>query len=314
MMRQSMRLLLSLLLVTGLVNQVACAQDAESVKLTPEQVALGPTLSRIAETGQIFMAHREAAIPFSYVLEDRITPVGYSWDICLQVAKAIEAKLGKPIQIVPVVASAYGRMMQVKVGMADIECGSTTNTVGRQRQVAFSNTVFAAEIRLMVRADSGIKTIDDLNGKRVVTTAATNAERLIRQVTIQRSMAVKQLSERTNFSSMGRLERGEADVFVNDDAILLGARAGSKKPEDFVLMETVGLSVEPYGLVMRNDDPVFKATVDQALVGLMKSGEIVNIYDKWFNRPIPPGNHTLGMPLSDLNKAAFANPNDRSAN
>lgn len=314
MIGKSKLLLRSLLLVTGLVGHLAYAEDIFPAKLTPEQIALGPTLSRISETGQIFMAHREAAIPFSYVLADRVTPAGYSWDICQRVAKAIEEKLGKPLQIVPVVASAYARMMQVKVGMADIECGSTTNTIGRQRQVAFSNTVFASEVRILVRADSGIKSIDDLNGKRIVTTAATNAERMVRQFTIQRGMAVKQMSERTNFSSFGRLERGEADAFVNDDAILLGQRANSKMPENYVLLETSGLSVEPYGLVLRNEDTVFKATVDQALVKLMQSGEIEQIYNKWFTQPIPPNNQTLGLPLSDLNKAVFANPNDRPAN
>ena len=314
MIRQSLRMLSSLLLVTGLVCQLAYAQDVEPAKLTPEQIALGPTLSRIAETGEIYLAHREAAVPFSFVLADRVTPAGYTWDICQHVAKAVEQKLGKSIRIVPVVASAYGRMMQVKVGMADVECGSTTNTVGRQRQVAFSNTIFASEIRTLVRADSGIKTIDDLNGKRIVTTAATNAERMVRQFTIQRGMAVKQISERTNFSSFARLERGEADAFVNDDAILLGQRASSKMPENFVLMESTGMSVEPYGLVLRNDDPVFKAMVDQVLVQLMQSGEIEQIYNKWFTQPIPPNNQTLGLPLSDLNKAVFANPNDRPAN
>ena len=314
MIRQSLRMLSSLLLVTGLVCQLAYAQDVEPAKLTPEQIALGPTLSRIAETGEIYLAHREAAVPFSFVLADRLTPAGYTWDICQHVAKAVEQKLGKSIRIVPVVASAYGRMMQVKVGMADVECGSTTNTVGRQRQVAFSNTIFASEIRTLVRADSGIKTIEDLNGKRIVTTAATNAERMVRQFTIQRGMAVKQISERTNFSSFARLERGEADAFVNDDAILLGQRASSKTPENFVLMESTGMSVEPYGLVLRNDDPVFKAMVDQVLVQLMQSGEIEQIYNKWFTQPIPPNNQTLGLPLSDLNKAVFANPNDRPAN
>jgi glutamate/aspartate transport system substrate-binding protein len=314
MIRQSLRMLRSLLLVTGLVCQLAYAQDVEPAKLTSEQIALGPTLSRIAETGEIYLAHREAAVPFSFVLADRVTPAGYTWDICQHVAKAVEQKLGKSIRIVPVVASAYGRMMQVKVGMADVECGSTTNTVGRQRQVAFSNTIFASEIRTLVRADSGIKTIEDLNGKRIVTTAATNAERMVRQFTIQRGMAVKQISERTNFSSFARLERGEADAFVNDDAILLGQRASSKTPENFVLMESTGMSVEPYGLVLRNDDPVFKAMVDQVLVQLMQSGEIEQIYNKWFTQPIPPNNQTLGLPLSDLNKAVFANPNDRPAN
>lgn len=314
MIRQSLRMLRPLLLVTGLVCQLAYAQDVLPAKLTPEQIALGPTLSRITETGEIYLAHREAAVPFSFVLADRVTPAGYTWDICLHVAKAVEQKLGKSIRIVPVVASAYGRMMQVKVGMADIECGSTTNTVGRQRQVSFSNTIFASEIRILVRADSGIKTIDDLNGKRIVTTAATNAERMVRQFTIQRGMAVKQISERTNFSSFARLERGEADAFVNDDAILLGQRASSKMPENFVLMESTGMSVEPYGLVLRNDDPVFKAMVDQALMQLMQSGEMEQIYNKWFTQPIPPSNQTLGLPLSDLNKAVFANPNDRPAN
>ncbi len=303
-MHKIIRPFLALLLGASLFSQPVLAQQAD----------LGPTLNKIAESGNIYLAVREAAIPFSYVLEDKKTPAGYSWDICQRVAKAVEEKLGKPITIVPVIASTSGRMMMVKVGMADIECGSTTNTVGRQRQVAFSNTLFVSEIRIMVRANSGIKDAADLKDKKVVTTSGTSGERLVRQLAMQRNLPIRQMQGRSNFESMRMLERGEVDAFVSDDALLLEQRANSENPQAYVLLPRAMTSVEPYGLVIRNDDPEFKKLVDAVLVQLFKSGEIEKVYDKWFNQAIPKVTHPLNMPLSDLNKAAFANPNDKAGN
>ena len=296
--------LLALLLGCSLLVQPAFAQ----------QTNLGPTLSKVAETGLIYLAVREAALPFSYVLEDRETPAGYSWDICRHVVKAVEAKLGKTIKVVPVVASSSGRMMLVKVGIADIECGATVNTLGHQHQVAFSNTFYVSEVGVMVRASSGVKVADDLNGKRVVTTAGTNGERLVRQLAIQRNMPVGHVFGLNNREAMTLLERGDADAFVNDSAVLLNARANAKNPEDYVLLPRILSVLEPYGLVVRNDDPELKRFVDEVLVQLFKSGEIEQIYDRWFNQPIPPKQHVLKLPLSDVNKASFANPNDKPAN
>ena len=248
------------------------------------------------------------------MLPDKVTPAGYSWEICQHVAKAIEARLGKALTIVPVTMSASTRLMMVKIGMADIECGATTNTTGRQRQVAFSNTFYISQIGVLVRADSGIKTLDDLNGKRVVTTSGTNAERLVSQIALQREMPIRQLVGRSNSESMHLLESGAVDAFVNDDAIVLGQRANADVPDNYLLLSVETNALEPYGLVLRRDDPVFKSLVDATLVQLMQSGEIRDIYERWFTKPIPPSNRSLNLPLSELNRATFANPNDAPAN
>jgi glutamate/aspartate transport system substrate-binding protein len=292
---------------------LACA-SLFSQPVVAQQASPGPTLSKIAASGLIYLAAREAAVPFSYILADRETPAGYSWDICQRVVKAVETRIGKTVKVVPVVASSTGRLMLVKLGIADIECGVTVNTLGHQHQVAFSNSIYVSEIGVMVRADSGLKLGDDLSGKRVVTTAGTNGERLVRQLAIQRNMPVSYVFGLNDLEAMNLLERGDADAFVNEVAVLLSARANAKNPDAYVLLPRIISLLEPYGLVIRNDDPEFKKLVDEVLLQLFKSGEIEQIYDRWFNQPIPPEQHVLKLPLSDINKANFANPNDKPAN
>lgn len=295
-----MRLILLPLL---LLASLAGAQEAD----------LGPTLNRIAEGGTIQLGHGEASIPFSYVLADKATPAGFSWEICGRVVKAIEAKLGKEIRVVPVVATANARLMMVKVGMADIECGATTHSVGRENQVAFSNTFFVSEVKVMVRADAGIKSFADLAGKRILTTSGTTADRLVKQAAMQRNQTVRQIMGRSHAESMAMLVRGEADAYVADDAILVGERASSANPEHYTLLPE-SLSVEPYGLVLPKGDPAFKKLVDGVLVQLMQSGEYETLYNQWFMGPIPPNNAKLDLPMSNLIKAVVANPNDRPVN
>ncbi|MDP3537670.1 MAG: amino acid ABC transporter substrate-binding protein [Azonexus sp.] len=293
------KILLPLLLLTSLAQ----AQEAD----------LGPTLKRIAEAGTIQLGHREAAIPFSYVLADKATPAGFSWELCGRIVKAVEAKLGKEIRIVPVVATANARLMMVKVGMADIECGATTHTVGRESQVAFSNTFFVSEVKVMVRADSGIKSFTDLAGKRILTTSGSTADRLVKQAAMQRNQTVRQMMGRSHAESMAMLVRGDADAYVGDDAILVGERANSASPESYVLLPE-SLSVEPYGLALPKDDPAFKKLVDGVLVQLMQSGEFETLYNQWFMGAIAPTGANLNLPMSNLLKAVVANPNDRPVN
>lgn len=278
------------------------------------QVAdLGPTLKRIASEGTIQLGYREAAVPFSYILADKQTPAGFSWELCGRVVNAVKEKLGKEIKIVPVVATSTARLMMVKVGMADIECGATTNTVSRQSQAAFSNTFFVSEVKVMVRADSGIKSFADLVGKRILTTNGTSADRLVKMTAIRLSQAVLEVNGRSHEESMAMLVRGDADAYVADDAILLGKRAGATNPEDYVLLPE-SLSVEPYGLALPKDDPAFKNLVDDVLVGLMKSGEFETIYNKWFMEPIPPNGARLNLPMTPALKALVESPNDIPAN
>lgn len=296
------------LLTLALGASLACPAIAQ-------EADLGPTLKKISESGTIYLGFREAAVPFSYVTAaDKEKPQGYSWDVCSRVVKAIEGKIGKEIKVVPVVATANARLMMVKVGMADIECGATTHSLGREKLASFSNTIFVAEAGVLVRANAGLKSANDLAGKRVVTTGGTTSDRLVKQTALQRNISIKQLIEPSHAESMAMLERGEADAYAADDAILLGQRANSKSPEQYVFLPNVVSNVEPYALVLPKDDMAFKKLVDDALVTMMKSGEMTAIYDKWFLQPIPPINQVLNQPMSDLNKTVFANPNDRPVN
>ena len=192
--------------------------------------------------------------------------------------------------MVPVVVSANSRIMMVKVGMADLECGATTNNVARQKQVAFSNTFYVAEVRLMVRKDSGIKRIADLANKRVVTTLGTTADRLVKQAALANNITMQYLMGRNHAESMGMIVRGEADAYVGDDAIIAGERAKASMNDQLVFLDEV-LATEPYGIMLPKDDPQFKKLVDDVIGGLMQSGEFARIYDKWFINPIPPTWH-----------------------
>jgi glutamate/aspartate transport system substrate-binding protein len=300
----------SLLLVAALlfVANPAAAQTATA------PANMGPTLNKIAGAGVLYAAHREAALPFSYVGSGAADAqvYGYSWELCQHVARAVNERLGREIRMVPVVVSANSRIMMVKVGMADLECGATTNNVARQKQVAFSNTIYVAEVRLMVRKDSGIKRIADLANKRVVTTLGTTADRLIKQAALANNITMQYLMGRNHAESMGMIVRGEADAYVGDDAIIAGERAKASMNDQLVFLDEV-LATEPYGIMLPKDDPQFKKLVDDVIGGLMQSGEFARIYDKWFINPIPPTGINLQMPMTDKLKAAIANPNDRPA-
>ena len=293
------------------VAGTAVAQQAAA----PVRPDLGPTLNGVAEAGSLYLGHREAAIPFSYVMPGLETNYvfGYSWDICQRIADAVGKRVGRPVQAVPVSVSANNRLMMVKTGMADLECGATTNNVARQRQVAFSVTFFITEVRIMVRKGAGIRSVADLANKRVVTTAGATADRLVKAAALVENVTLTYLVGRSHAESMAMLQRGEADAYVADDAILAAQRASSPTPGEFDLLPG-SLAKEPYGLVLRRDDPQFKQLVDETLIGLMQSGELAKLYDKWFMQPIPPVGATLNMPMSEHLKAAIANPNDKPAN
>jgi glutamate/aspartate transport system substrate-binding protein len=280
---------------------------------TASAESFGPTLDRISERGMVFLGHREASVPFSFITLGNEDPEGFSVEICRHVIKAIEEKVGKKLVIQPVVMSANSRIMMVKTGMADMECGVTTNTVGRAQQVAFSTTFFVSEVKAMVPVALAGKSLKDLANKRVVTTIGSTADRLVKQASMARGVSLRSMVGRNQLDSMKMLADGNVDVYVADDAILLGMRAAQDHPENYAILDE-SYSVEPYGIVLPKDDPQFKQLVDGVLVDLMKSGQMEKIYNAWFVSPIPPKNHNLNYPMSPLNKAAYANPNDRPVN
>jgi len=268
------------------------------------------TLKKIKESGQITIGHRESSIPFSY-LDANQKPIGYSMDLCDKIVAAIKAELKMPdLKVAYNPVTSQNRIPLMQNGTIDLECGSTTNSVDRQKQVAFGDTTFVTGIRMLVKADSGIKDISQLNNKPVVTTTGTTSDALIKQSEKGMHVDVKNLYGKDHADSFLMVASGRASAFVMDDVLLAGLIANAKDPKEFAIVGDP-FRVEPYGIMLRKDDPQFKALVDKTLSGLMKSGEINKIYDKWFMSPIPPRGINMNLPMSKELKDAIANPNDK---
>jgi len=269
------------------------------------------TLKKIKDSGSITLGHRESSIPFSYY-DDKQQVIGYSHELMLKVVDSIKAelKLAKlDTKLMPVTSA--NRITLVQNGTVDIECGSTTNNTERQKQVAFSTSIFVIGTKLMAKKDAGIKDFADLAGKNVVTTAGTTSERLIRKMNEEKGMKMNIISAKDHGESFLTLETGRAVAFMMDDALLFGEMAKAKKPGDWIVTGTAQ-SKEAYGCMLRKDDPGFKKVVDAALTKAMTSGDAEKIYNKWFMNPIPPKGLNLSMPLSDDMKALLKTPNDKA--
>lgn len=273
--------------------------------------APGGTLKKIKDSGTISLGHRESSIPFSYY-DDKQQVVGYSHELMLEAVRAVQRELKLAdvrIKLTPV--TSQNRIPLVQNGTIDIECGSTTNNLERQQQVAFSNTLFIIGTRLLTRKDSGVRDFPDLAGKNVVTTAGTTSERLIRKMNEEKKLGMNIISARDHGESFLTLQSARAVAFMMDDALLAGEMAKARRPGDWHIVGTPQ-SREAYGCMMRKDDPQFKKVVDDAIARVMTSGEGKKLYEKWFQSPIPPRGLNLNLPLSDEMKELFAHPNDRA--
>lgn len=273
---------------------------------------LSGTLKKIKDTGTVTIGHRDASVPFSY-LDDKQQPVGYSMDLCARLVDAIKAELKMPalqVKLVPVTSQT--RIPLMTNGTVDMECGSTTNSMERQKQVAFVVTTFVTGTKLLVKKGSGIKSYKDLKGKAVVVTSGTTNERAIKELDAKENLGLRFIPAKDHAESFLTVESGRAAAFPMDDILLYGLRANSKSPADF---EIVGefLSYDPYAIMLRKDDPQFKKLADDTIVGLFKSGEINKIYAKWFQAPIPPKNVNLDVPMSEGLREAIKSPNDKGA-
>ncbi|MBS1143726.1 MAG: periplasmic component of amino acid ABC-type transporter/signal transduction system [Proteobacteria bacterium] len=289
----------------------ALATALNAVAALPAHAQESATLKKIKETGSITLGHRESSIPFSYY-DDKQQVIGYSHELMLKVVDSIksELKLAKvDTRLMPVTSA--NRITLIQNGTVDIECGSTTNNLERQKQVGFSTTIFVIGTRLMTKKDSGIKDFADLAGKNVVTTAGTTSERLIRKMNEDKKLGMNVISAKDHGEAFLTLETGRAVAFMMDDALLYGEMAKARKPADWIVTGTAQ-SKEAYGCMLRKDDPAFKKVVDTALTKALTSGDAEKIYAKWFMNPIPPKGLNLNMPLSDEMKAAFKAPNDKA--
>ncbi len=271
------------------------------------------TLKKIKDSGTIVLGHRDASIPFSYLGTEPGKPVGYSHDIQLKVVEAIKKELALPdLKVRYNLVTSQTRIPLVQNGTVDIECGSTTNNLERQKQVGFSIGIFEVGTRLLSKKTAGINDFADLKGKNVVTTAGTTSERLLKSMNAEKQMGMNIISAKDHGESFLMLESGRAIAFMMDDALLYGEMAKAKKPADWVVTGEPQ-SYEIYGCMVRKEDEAFKKVVDKAIADTFASGEINGIYDKWFTQPIPPKNLNLNFPMSDELKKLIASPTDKSA-
>ena len=289
----------------------ALATVLSASAVMPAQAQESLTLKKLKDTGNITLGHRESSIPFSYY-NDQQQVIGYSQELMLKAVDGVkeQLKLAKlDTKLMPVTSA--NRITLVQNGTIDIECGSTTNNLERQKQVGFSTTIFVIGTKLMTRKDSGIKDFPDLAGKNVVTTAGTTSERLLRKMNEEKQMKMNIISAKDHGEAFLTLETGRAVAFMMDDALLYGEMAKAKKPGDWIVTGTAQ-SKEAYGCMVRKDDPEFKKVIDAALTRAMTSGEAEKIYAKWFMNPIPPKGLNLSMPLSDEMKVLYKAPNDKA--
>jgi glutamate/aspartate transport system substrate-binding protein len=293
-----------------LVATTSFAFIAAALALTANAQELTGTLKKIKDTGAITIGHRESSIPFSY-LDDKQQPIGYAMDLCMAVVEAVKTELKMPsikINLQPVTSS--NRIPLLQNGTIDMECGSTTNSVDRQKQVAFGPTYFVINVTAAVKKNSGIKSLADLNGKTISTTSGTTSVPLLKKYDKTANVEIKEIYGKDHAESFLLLAQDRTSAFVMDDILLAGQIANASNPGDYMIIQE-SLRQEPYSMMLRKDDPQFKALVDKTIGGIMKSGQINAIYSKWFTSPIPPKKINMNFPMTPPIKEAFANPNDK---
>jgi glutamate/aspartate transport system substrate-binding protein len=267
------------------------------------------TLKKIKETGAITLGHRDASIPFSY-FDDKQAAIGYAMDLCGKIVDAVKAELKMPnlqVKLNPVTSAT--RIPLMANGTIDLECGSTTNNLERQKQVAFTITHFVTANRFVSKKASNLKTVSDLKGKTVVSTSGTTNIRQATELNGQQNLGMTILPAQEHTEAFLMVGTGRAVAFFMDDILLYSLVASSKNPSEWTISSDA-LSVEPYGIMLRKDDPSFKKVVDGAMINLYKSGEINKIYAKWFLSPVPPKGINLNVPMSDVFKRVVAKPTD----
>lgn len=268
-------------------------------------------LERVKGGGKIVIAHRESSVPFSYVDPASGKPVGYALDLCLKIADAVGRKLGmKSVPVEFLQVTPANRIAMVEQGKADMECGSTTNNAERRQKVAFTIPHFITGARLLVKADSPVELIEDLMGKKLVSTKGTTPLKAADQANRERLMGITILEAPDHARAVEMVEKGEADAFVMDDVLLFGLAANRPNP---AALKVVGkfLTTEPLAIMLPRSDPEFKKVADDEMRRLITTGQIAPIYDKWFAKPIPPKNTPLNLPVSYLLRDFWKYPTDQ---
>jgi glutamate/aspartate transport system substrate-binding protein len=271
--------------------------------------ALAQTIEKIKQTGTITIGHRDASIPFSYY-DDQQKVIGYAMDICHRIVEDVKKELKMPnLKVAYQLVTSANRIPLMANGTIDLECGSTTNNLDRQKQVSFTNTHFVTANRWVAKKSSNVKSLNDLKGKTIVSTAGTTNIKQITELNATQNLGMNIISANGHPEAFQMVETGRAVAFVMDDILLYSLAAQSRNPADYEI-SAIALSVEPYGIMVRKDDAPFKKIADTSTANTYKSGAINAIYDKWFLKAIPPKGLNLNVPMSAPLKKVFQNPTD----
>ena len=287
------RIAIGIISLAALVSFGANAQDG--------------TLKKVKDSGTITIGHRDASLPLSYY-DDKQQPIGYAMDLCARIVDAVKAELKMPkIDVKYQLVTSANRIPLMANGTIDLECGSTTNNIARQEQVWFTITHFVTANRWASKKSSNLKSLADLKGKTIVSTAGSTNIKQITEINAAQNLGMNIISANGHPEAFQMVETGRAVAFVMDDIILAGLAAQSRSPGDYEI-SAVALSVEPYGIMLRKDDKAFKAVVDKAMTDIYKSGQINAIYSKWFEKPVPPKGVNMNLPMTAAFKKVVANP------
>ena len=293
----SYQLKVSMIIAAMLLTVPASAQE------------LTGTLKKIKDTGAITLGHRESSVPFSYY-DDNQRVIGYAMDLCYRIVDAVKANLKAntlEVNLNPVTSAT--RIPLIANGTVDLECGSTTNNLEREKQVSFTVTHFVTANRFVSKKSANLKTVDDLKGKTIVSTSGTTNIKQINEIGAERHLDLNIIAAKDHAEAFLMVETDRAAAFVMDDILLYSLVATSKAPADYVISADA-LSIEPYGIMLRREDPAFKKVVDDEMTATYKSGAINAIYEKWFLKPIAPKGVNLNVPMSPAFKKVVANPTD----
>ncbi len=290
------KLILALCLIGGQAAQSSQAAQGEE---------LNGTLKKIKEKGVIVLGVRDSTKPFSY-LNDKQDYEGYSVDLCLSIAKAVQRQLGMSqlnISMQPVTSSL--RIPLIQNGTVDIECGNTTNTAERQSIVEFSPTFYVSGSRLLSKRSSNIQTLADLRGKKLAINSGTTHIKMINMLNTEQKLGIDIVPSRDTGDGILLVETERVAAFMNDD-VVLASLAGSSKIKNELVVSKDALSVEPFGLIYVKNDPAFKKLIDTSIASIFKSGDINKLYTKWFQSPALPHGQNLNWPMSQETQAAIA--------
>jgi glutamate/aspartate transport system substrate-binding protein len=277
--------------------------------LSGHAMAAAPVLDRLKQGGALVIAHRESSVPFSYLDADK-KPVGYAVDLCIKLADALRKNLdlkALPIQFKAVTPA--NRIATIEKHEADLECGSTTNNAERRQKVAFTVPHYITGARYLVRADSKIEELNQFEGRRLVSTKGTTPQKAVEQANRERMLRIVMLEAPDHARAVEMVEKGEADGFVMDDVLLYGLIAARPDPFRFKVVGKL-LTIEPLAIMLPKDDPALKRLIDEEMKRLIRSREAHALYQKWFEKPIPPQGTSLNLPMNYLLRDFWKYPTD----